>query len=247
MVTAGVSDAEIDMPWLETHHPDLDAMYKTLSAELVLVINDAIAKRGHAWLALAGGRTPLPLYRALAEHALNWSAVTLVPTDERWVDFADSARNGRDLEQAFAAAHGVRVLKLAPDVLTGAPDAAFACAELAKYPQPFDLVLLGMGLDGHFASLFPGARELVRGLDLRSADDALVVEPNPRPADAPFARISLTLKRLLHAHIRWLLISGTPKLAVLARAKGQVSNDVLPISATLKDPNRKLEIHWSAH
>lgn len=233
------------MAWQEQHHPNSAQMCAAMVRELGALITDALAARGRATLALAGGRTPLPLYRALAALPLRWDAVTLIPTDERWVNTTDPASNVRELRVAFAAADGVNIVSLLPETLGPIAAAEFANAQLVAQPQAFDGVILGMGADGHFASLFPGAVALAAGLDRNDSTPALVVVPAVLPADAPFARISLSLSRLLHSRRRLLLISGTTKLEVLSRAKGQVPPEVLPISALLHDPTHPLDVHWS--
>src|SRR5690606_18283240 len=89
------------------------------------------------------------------------------------------------------------------------------------HPQDFDAVLLGMGADGHFASLFPGAANLADGLAPDSGIDAIATLPDPLPPEAPFARISLTLPRLLRAREIHLLVSGEDKRRVLRQAQQQ--------------------------
>jgi 6-phosphogluconolactonase len=229
--------------WTEHHHRDAEAMEVALLAALTALIRHAVVERGSATLALAGGKTPLKLYRRLAAEPLPWRKVTLVPTDERWVDERDPASNVRALRELFAIASGVKIVSLLPPDLT-APDAIAAQAMLSLRPEPFDLVLLGMGSDGHIASLFPGARGLVAGLNKLDAPDALVIAPLKLPPEAPYPRVSLSLKRLLSSHQRWLVIQGAAKLEVLSRAKGAVSPELLPVAACLHDSRQPIDIHF---
>lgn len=231
------------MAWTETLHPDAEALTAALARELSGVIEQALAERGRAVLALAGGRTPFPLYRRLAETPLDWPRVTLLPTDERWVQAEHPASNLREMRSAFAAARGLRLLSLTPVEPSTKPGAEFALAALAEIASPFDAVLLGMGGDGHFASLFPGAAELDEGL--QGAADALVVHPEPLPPEAPFPRISLSAGRLLNTRRLLLAITGEPKRAVLQRAQAQDDARALPICAMLHQSRAPLEVHWS--
>jgi hypothetical protein len=96
------------MSWTETFHANADALAREFAATLEAAIDAALAERGHAMLALAGGGTPLPAYRLLAQARLDWSSVTLVPTDERWVEPGHAASNAGQLRQAFAVARGAR-------------------------------------------------------------------------------------------------------------------------------------------
>ena len=124
-------------------------------------------------------------------------------------------------------------------------DASLAQARslLATHPQPFDAVLLGMGADGHFASLFPGAANLADGLALDSGADAIATLPDPLPPEAPFARISLTLPRLLRARAVHLVASGHDKRAILRRAQ-QEPQAPYPVATLLHAP-ASIHIHWS--
>lgn len=231
------------MSWTETLHRDADALAASLANELAQLITDAVAMRGSASLALAGGSTPFPIYRRLAAMELPWSRVSLIPTDERWVQAEHPASNLRAMREAFAAARGVRLLSLTPIEPHNSAHATFALNALIELANPFDAVLLGMGGDGHFASLFPAAMELHAGLHGDAA--ALVVHPGPLPPEAPFARVSLSLERLLHSRRVLLAITGQAKRAVLDRAKFANEPQALPICAMLHQQRLPLEIHWS--
>ena len=233
------------MSWTDTSHPDAAALAEAIAGLLAEAIRAGVSQRGQAVLALAGGRTPFPVYRRLAEVVLDWPRVTLLATDERWVDHDHPACNTREIRTAFAAATGVRVLPLTPVAPGPNASARHARATLASLPGPFDAVLLGMGGDGHFASLFPGAAELRTGLDPANPDDALVVHPEPLPPEAPYARISLSASRLLRTRRLLLVATGAAKRAILDRAKARPQSIALPISALLHDDSAQVEIHWS--
>ena len=206
------------MSWTETTHSDAEALAAVLADALAQAIRDGLVSRGRAVLALAGGRTPFPVYRRLAETPLDWSRVVLLATDERWVDVEHSASNSREIVAAFAAARGVRVLPLVPAGPGPEANAAFATSIIRPLAEPFDAVLLGMGSDGHFASLFPGAAELAAGLQEGGPDDVLVVHPNPLPPEAPFDRISLTMPALLASDALLFVIRGEEKRAIFEQA-----------------------------
>ena len=265
------------MAGIEHLYPDTPALVAGVAAAFTQACRDAIARRGRAWLALAGGRTPLPVYAQLAQ-ALRGERIDAVPTDERCVPHDHPACNLRHLRAAFgseapAFARHSRVggnpafdlsrqqqeldsrlpgndepgnIVVHPlTAANGDIDASLAQARalLAARPQPFDAVLLGMGADGHIASLFPGAANLADGLALDSSVDAIATLPDPLPPEAPFARISLTLPRLLRAGGVHLVVTGHAKRAVLNQARRDPQAP-FPVAALLH-AGAPIHLHWS--
>ncbi len=230
------------MGWIERDYPDTASLVAGVATVFESTCRDAIAQRGGAFLALAGGRTPLPVYAHLAGAQLG-GRIEALPTDERCVPHDHPACNLRNLREAFAADAGIALEPVT--AVDGDIDASLAQARslLATHPQPFDAVLLGMGADGHFASLFPGAANLADGLALDSGVDAIAILPDPLPPEAPFARISLTLPRLLRARAVHLVASGHDKRAILRRAQ-QEPQAPYPVAALLHAP-ASIHIHWS--
>ncbi|HKL50127.1 MAG TPA: 6-phosphogluconolactonase [Wenzhouxiangellaceae bacterium] len=225
-------------------HPDLDSLSTTVARTLAQICAEAIATRGTAVLALAGGSTPLPVYRHLAGIELDWSRVVLLPGDERWVAHDEPACNLRAMREAFAAANA-SFRPLTPELPEGPPDTSVADATLADLQAPFDACVLGMGGDGHFASLFPDAEGLTEALDPETDKQAVVVRPSPFPADAPFERISLTLSRIASSRRLLLLIRGEDKRRVLHNARTSADSQRYPIAALMQHAGDALEIHWS--
>lgn len=238
------------MGWIEHDYPDVDTLVAQVARELEQGCREAIRARGAAWLALAGGRTPLPIYAQLAAAGLDGGSVTAIPTDERCVPHDHPACNLRALRQAFAAGDAIMANGLTVADGGEAASLAQARALLALNAQPFDAVLLGMGADGHFASLFPGAINLGEGLALDSGVDAIATLPDPLPPEAPFARISLTLPRLLRAREIHLVVTGEDKRRVLRQAQqldpGRAARaGGVPVAALLHARDHQIRIHWS--
>lgn len=208
-------------------------------------IAECLAKQAQATLVLAGGGTPMPIYASLAAAKLDWPRVVAIPSDERWVAGGDEASNHEQMSRQFEPA-AVRIQRLVPEQPGPAPDATHARQILSSLPRPFDLVVLGMGGDGHFASLFPRTPELAAGLDPGGKEDALVVTPDPLPPEAPYSRITLTLSRLLDSRRLMLLITGDDKHQVIEQAgRHDTDPDAVPIAALLRAAGERLEIHWS--
>lgn len=241
------------MPWIEHDHASSDALVAHLVDALTATCNQATQQNRSAWLALAGGRTPLPIYAAIAA-SLQSASLTVIPTDERCVPHVHPACNATALRAAFAGHSGIVVNPLTRE--DGDVQASLTQARtlLALNQQPFDAVLLGMGADGHFASLFPGAANLLEGLVLDSTVDAMATLPDPLPPEAPFARISLTLPRLLRARAIHLVVTGDDKRRVLRQVQHQDGPGAglagkYPVAALLHAHDSSLQapvqIHWS--
>jgi 6-phosphogluconolactonase len=196
----------------------------TLAAEIASRLKLALDARDRAYLVVSGGSTPKGLFAALATSELAWSKVTVLLADERWVPHDHADCNERMVREHLLVgkASKARLLSL----IGGYPDtAANLAATNAKLADigAFDVVILGMGLDGHTASLFPDAPELTEGLE--TAQPALMTSPQA----APHARISLSRKRILDTHYGVLHIVGEDKLTVLNDAIASDDHLAYPI------------------
>lgn len=231
------------MAWVEHDYPDVGALTAAVSRIFEDHCRMAIAQYGHAYLCLAGGRTPLPVYAHLAQAQLGGRVVAL-PGDERCVPHDHPACNWRNLSDAFAPDPTITVQPLTRADGDAGASLAQTRTWLAQHAHPFDAVLLGMGADGHFASLFPGADNLQQGLALNSGITAFATTPEPLPPEAPFTRISLTLPRLLHAHAIHLVVTGQNKRMVLRQAQHNAYAPY-PVATLLAASQHPIHIHWS--
>jgi 6-phosphogluconolactonase len=218
-----------------------DQATQVLAADVAARLRQAIADRGRAVLHVSGGQSPVALFEALREQALAWHQVEVSLADERCVphDHPDSnARLVRTHLLKGQAAHA-RLLPLLPPSFAAAESAGVAqtavLAELAEQAGqalraqgPADVLVLGMGADGHTASIFAGMRNLAQALDLHGQQTCLPVEG--LPAWAPHARITQTLAHLLSARHIVLPVRGSDKLQTLRRACRTLD---LPISHVL--------------
>ena len=213
----------------EHHFTDSALAAADLAARIATVLEQAIATRGVATLALSGGRSPRPVLESLSASLSDWSKVIVTLVDERWVDPTDADSNEklvRDtlLQGPAAAARFVPMKNAAADAYLGQPAAE---ADFAALPWPLDIILLGMGDDGHTASLFPEAKELDEGL----SSTALTIAVTP-PA-APHQRLSLTAHAILSSRHIFLQISGAAKKAIYDRALAGGPVEELPIRVAL--------------
>lgn len=214
-----------------------------LGAQIAAALRAGIAQRGAGSLAVPGGRTPTPLFHALREADLDWSRVAVTLTDERWVREDDAASNAalvrRELMSGSAAA--ARFFPLYDGSPAAAEAAAAVWKSLGPLPRPFDAVVLGMGDDGHFASLFPQSPGLAAALD-QSATPAVVAMTAPA---APASRISLNLAALLQTKRLFLFITGTGKRDLLLAAARRAGEVQLPIACLLQQRIPMPEVYWA--
>lgn len=210
-------------------HADPEALCDAVADEVAERLINALGERGKATLVVAGGRTPRGVYERLAlRDDLAWGRVTLVFGDERVVPPDDPNSNYRMLSEALAGPlarlEGRPVVRRMAGEL-GAEEAARQYTELIDEligpGERFDVVLLGMGDDGHVASIFPGTREE------RADGEAEVVIATTSPVP-PSERVSLTLPVLARTRALLMLVTGTGKAARLAEAHQQIEHAHLP-------------------
>lgn len=222
---------------VEHHLADDAALASGLAADVAARLREALAQRGHALLAVSGGRSPVAFLQALSLERLDWAEVTVILVDERCVPDKHPDSNAALVRQHLlqGPATAACFVPFFQDVPSSQDDAALhalqlhAEARLGRLSWPLDVAVLGMGLDGHTASLFPGAPGLERALTT-PAHCAWV-----RPAATQPARLTLSLSTLLQARHLILQISGAAKQAVYARAL-QGAEAGLPVSLLLCQP-----------
>lgn len=201
---------------------DADALVARLADALCKAADQAIAAHGAFHLALAGGSTPLALYRALAARNAGDAHWHLWYGDERCLPVDHPERNSCMIETAWLAASKIPPGNRRPiPAELGAAQATALYANELKTVTDFDVALLGMGEDGHTASLFPGHDWGA----VPDSPDVLAVHDAPKP---PSERVSLSAARLSRSSRVWFVITGSGKKTAIARWK---AGEVLPVSS----------------
>jgi 6-phosphogluconolactonase len=210
-----------------------------LADQVAGTLRDAVKSRGRASLLVPGGRTPVPLFRTLRSRALPWQQIGIGLTDERWVasDHPDSNARLVSAELLADAASAARFLPLHNAAATAAQGAARSWLSVADL-IPFDVVVLGMGEDGHFASLFPRSPGIEAALDVTATPGCVAM----RAPSAPMDRISLNMAALGGARRMFLFITGHSKLALIQAAGKRA---MLPIDALLAVRDPEPVVYWA--
>ena len=223
-------------------YEDEDEWAEAVAGDIAFIIEQALDARGQALVAFPGGKTPAPVFAKLAETKLKWKHVTIIPTDDRLVAVNDPLSNIAAIAKVFIPL-GARVLPIATENKDYKLAGNAADARLQDLHWPIDLVWLGIGADGHTASIFPGP-DLDEALNGPKARRATGVLPDPLPAEAAIARVTLTKESIVTARTITIAISGAEKRKVLERAIEDGPSSTVPIGRVLADYEQPIDIHW---
>jgi 6-phosphogluconolactonase len=202
----------------------------TLARHIAVELRKSAEIYGYASLVVPGGTTPQPLLQALGKEDLPWKKIWLTLTDERWVPAKHENSNEKTLRE-WLPLDEMHYVPLHSRHRTPQEAQVTIEAALRKMPRPFDIVVCGMGADGHIASLFPKANELKDGLNIGGAELCIAIEGT----DQYEPRMSLTLTALRNSHKRLLLIQGEAKWETIKQAqKEETSSFLMPVKALLQ-------------
>jgi 6-phosphogluconolactonase len=230
----------IEAEWWE--YDSLDELADAVAGDIGFIIDSAVDARGASLIAVPGGSTGPAIFPKLAAQKLPWKKVAIIPTDDRLVPMDDDRSNVRAIAKTFLPL-GARVVPIATEIADHKLAGNSADARLQDLPWPPDLTWLGMGNDGHTASIFAGA-DLQDALDAPKARRAVGVMPDPLPQDAPVARVTLTRASILSSRTVLITIAGEEKRRVLEQAIVDGQSSRLPIGRVLAEAEQPIDIHW---
>lgn len=223
--------------------PSSALLVEALATRISDLLRDGIHRRGQASLAVSGGSTPIPLFAKLAEMDLEWNKVTVSLVDERWVE-PEARDSNENLVRTWLLRSKAATARFIPmkTPASTATQGEEACAILQRaIPLPHDCLILGMGNDGHTASLFPGAKNLDAAVDLHSGMICMAMQP---PA-ASHERMTLTLPAILASRQLFLHLQGEEKKKTLALARKEGDAREMPIRYILRQKTMPLAVYWS--
>jgi 6-phosphogluconolactonase len=230
----------IEAEWWE--YDSLDELADAVAGDVGFIVESAVDARNASLIAIPGGRTGPVIFPKLAAQKLNWKRVTIVPTDDRLVPMDSDLANVREMAKAFLPV-GARVVPIATEIADYRLAGNSADARLQDLSWPPDLVWLGMGEDGHTASIFPGP-DLQNALDAPKARRAVGVMPDPLPPEAPVPRVTLTRAAILSARTILITVTGAKKRELLEGAIADGHSSKLPIGRVLAEAEQPIDIHW---
>jgi len=217
-------------------YPDRELMMVSVADVLASALGAALRVQDRVSFCVPGGSTPGTVFDVLSGVGLDWDRVTVFPGDERWVPETDERSNARLVRRRLMTGRAAAAGFLPLYAGTPEPEAALdALAEAIAPHLPISVLLLGMGVDMHVASLFPGADRLAEAL----APDAPVVMALRAPG-VPEPRVTLTARVLADAMACHILITGPEKRAALERAQGLPPEEA-PVRAVLGNAT----VHWA--
>jgi 6-phosphogluconolactonase len=232
----------IEAEWWD--YDDADELADAVAGDVGFILDSAIEARGAALIAVPGGSTPVAALTKLAAQKRDWKRVTIIPTDDRLVPMGDPLSNVTMIAKLFLP-KGARVVPLtsekAPDYKAAGRSADALLADLGWPP---DLVWLGVGADGHTASIFPGD-DFDEALNGPRERRALGVRPAELPKEAPVDRITLSRAAIVSARTLILMITGDAKRELVERAIEEGAASPLPIGRVLADCELPVDIHWA--
>ncbi|RCL01168.1 MAG: 6-phosphogluconolactonase [Candidatus Tokpelaia sp. JSC085] len=221
-----------------------DALAASFSSQVAAALSIAIQERGHAVLAVSGGHTPKLFFQHLSMADIAWEHIIITLVDERFIPVDNERSNEKLVREYLLQNFSVKAcfVGLYVGEKTVELAAVLAAHKIHALPMPFDVVILGMGDDGHTASFFPGGDSLRLAINCNTR--ALVVPMHVKGLGEP--RLTLTLPLLTKARFIALHIEGKVKLTSFEQALQKGPEADMPIRAVLDHAETPVQVFWSS-
>lgn len=232
----------------ERFYRDRERLFENLTDFCQQTLEKACVNKGQASFMVSGGSTPAPLYQRLSRRVLSWQRVNVALVDERWGD-SKSASSNQAFIQKTLLQHNASDCQFTgldhhqSSYLSGAEQANNDYQDL---PNPWNLTILGMGNDGHTASIFPDATGTEQALD--DSQDKLVTAIKAKPSKVTgenIERVTLSKNGILKSEQIVLLITGHEKLKTYRKALQETDHNKMPVSALLQQTKVPIQVFWA--
>jgi len=242
MDMSGMSKTDINL--CERVFSDIEKLEDVLAEEIISSLQTQLKEQNKATLLLSGGSTPVNLYSKLSYFDIDWAQVTVGLVDERYVPIDDANSNERLIKASLIQNKASKAIftGMVYDTSNLDKNLDLAIAQNKSFYDETACVLLGMGTDGHTASLFPNDEKSLPGLQTGSDNDLLVYTNSP---NEPKQRISFTIDGLLNTKRLFLYFTGAEKMKVFSDAKESNQPLTLPISSFIHQQQKVLEVFWA--
>jgi len=223
-------------------------LFQSIASDIEAGLKQSLKNNDKASLIIPGGTTPAPAFLSLSQSELDWSKVTIAQSDERWVDSNHEQSNQKLTESTLLINNAAKASYVA--MKNRASTASKGLAECEQSYRalrlPFSISLLGMGLDGHFASLFPSSKNLEHGMSLENESLCIDIDGTGCSVAGDYPqRMSLTLNAILNSEQIMLLITGDEKLALIEKNRDVNPCLDCPISFLLNQDSTPVVIYWA--
>ena len=212
-----------------------------LSLSIIDKLKEAILKNGKASLLVSGGSTPKPLFEKLSSFDIPWEKVKIALCDERWLSSTHIDSNEKLVKDSLLVnfAKNAEFVSMYQENIN-IKDAQNTCSDIYKKELfPFDVLILGMGNDGHTSSLFPHNIKLKEALE---TFDRLCICMTP--SDAPYERMSLTRAAILSANNIYLHFEGEEKQKIYKKVVEGIDSHEMPIASILNQDKKIIEVYY---
>ncbi|MFT6732821.1 MAG: 6-phosphogluconolactonase [Polaribacter sp.] len=224
-----------------------EELFKAIANKTQHDLAEAVITKGGASFIVPGGTTPAPAFDLLSKAELEWEKITIAQSDERWLD-ASHAQSNERLTRENLLINNAKIAKyisMKNDANTTEQGELDCNKTYASIPNPFTICMLGMGLDGHIASLFPDSKNIDNALSLENKDLCIAIDATGCPVAGDYPkRMSLTLSAILHSETILLLITGKEKLSIIENLLEEQRQTEIPVSRILNQSSTAVEVFW---
>jgi 6-phosphogluconolactonase len=223
-----------------------EAMIDAVYEHSINALEAALADAGEASFLVSGGSSPAPIYQRLSEADIDWASIKVALVDERWVDFDHEKSNEAFIVKTLLQNHAANATLMGMKNTAADPQSGQAQCEAAyqTLSAPFTVTVLGMGPDGHTASLFPHAQGLQEALDTRARCSAITAQQSEVTGECT-ERMTLSLAGIANSQHVLLLISGDEKLATYREAMAGGDVEAMPVRAVLQQDDVPVTVYWA--